>query len=157
MALTLYGIYNVAQFAYDEALNISRSLNIRLEAKPSGYTAVGHIIGINQEGRNQRRSRESGEDTGYHAPLLRKGSKLRLALPEERNPRRVQKPETEWDMLHGLILAYRQGDVPVARDYLERQAEGRQQVIMDLLSVWSAQMPDEKIRKEGEAIQFGMK
>src|SRR4030042_371034 len=101
----------MAQFAYDEALNISRSLNIRLEAKSSGYNAAGNIIGINQEGRNQRSSRVSGEDIGYHAPLVRKDSKLRLALPEERNPRRMQKPETEWDILHGLILEYRKGDI----------------------------------------------
>jgi|WetSurMetagenome_2_1015567.scaffolds.fasta_scaffold1568622_2 hypothetical protein len=46
----------------------------------------GRFIGINTE---------AAEDTGFHAPLLRKGSKLRLARPEERNEKRLENPQTE--------------------------------------------------------------
>jgi len=94
MALTLYGIWGVNSFAYDEALNLSRSLNIALSTRPGGYRVEGRMIGINQEAGGQR-SRTRGaaaEEEGFHAPLVRKGSKLRLALPEERHPRRPRLP-----------------------------------------------------------------
>jgi len=160
MALTLYGIFGLAHFSYDEALNLSRSLNIGLEAKAAGYSASGRMIGINDERQDERAKRarlRSPEDIGYHAPLLRSGSKLRLALPEERHKKRISEPQTEWDILHGLIMAYREGDVPVAHEYLSQHAEGRERVILDLLSVWTSKMSDEKLRKEGEAILFGLK
>jgi len=157
MALTLYGIFGLADFPYDEALNLSRSLNISLEGRPAGYTVNGRMIGINDESRGGRTNRGSVEDTGYHAPLLRRGSKLRLALPEERHRKPIDSPQTEWDILHGLILAYREGDVPVARAYLAQHAEGRKQVLLDLLSVWAAEMPDEELRKEAGALLFGLK
>lgn len=160
MALTLYGIFGLAHFGYDEALNLSRSLNIGLEGKAAGYSASGRMIGINDERQDERAKRarlRSPEDIGYHAPLLRSGSKLRLALPEERHKKRISDPQTEWDILHGLIMAYREGDVPVAHEYLSQHAEGRERVILDLLSVWTSKMSDEKLRKEGEAILFGLK
>ena len=83
MALTLYGIRGLYEFAYDEALNLSRSLNIALASRSAGYHVEGRMIGINQEAGGQRgRSRGAeAEDTGYQAPLVRKGSKLRLARP----------------------------------------------------------------------------
>ena len=105
MALTLYGIWGLNAFAYDEALNLSRSLNIALLARPAGYRVEGRMIGINQKASGQR-SRARGaaaEDEGFHAPLVRKGSKLRLALPEERHPRRLTQPQTDWDILHGIM------------------------------------------------------
>ncbi|TEB09086.1 DUF1156 domain-containing protein [Pelotomaculum propionicicum] len=157
MALTLYGIFGLGDIPYDQALNLSRALNISLEGRPAGYTVSGRMIGINDEGRGRRTNRVSAEETGYHAPLLRRGSKLRLALPEERHKKPIDSPQTEWDILHGLILAYREGDVPVARAYLAQHAEGRDQVILDLLSVWAAEMSDEKLRKEAGAIMFGLK
>jgi len=160
MSLLLFGIYGLAEFPFDEALNLSRSMNIKLEGKTAGYSVEGRIIGINDESRGKiTRRKEAGEieDSGYHAPLVRRRSKLRLALPEERNKRRLENPQTEWDILHGLILAYREGDVFVARTYLEQHAEGREQVILDLLSVWAANIADEKMRKEAGAILFGLK
>ncbi|KKM12711.1 DNA methylase [Clostridiales bacterium PH28_bin88] len=157
MALTLFGIFGLAEFPYDEALNLSRSLSISLEGRAAGYTVNGRMIGINDESRGGRTGRSSAGDTGYHAPLVRRGSKLRLALPEERNKKRVENPQTEWDILHGLILAYREGDAPVARAYLAQHAQAREQVILDLLSVWAAEMADEKLRQEAGAILFGLK
>lgn len=158
MALTLYGIYGLGEFPYDEALNLSRSLNIALEGKPGGYKAEGRFIGINTAARSGRRSQQArAEDTGFFAPLVRKGSKLRLARPDERNKRRLENPQTEWDLLQGLVMAYRKGDIPVARGYLSRYAEGREERVLNLLEVWAAEMPDEKQRKEAQAMVFGLK
>lgn len=158
MALTLYGIYGLGELPYDEALNLSRSLNIKLESKTGGYSVDDRFIGINNQsaaGRNQQRAR--AEDLGFHAPLVRKGSKLRLALPEERNAKRLDNPQTEWDLLHGLIIQYREGDIPVARAFMSKHAEGKEEILMNLLSVWTTEMGEESLRKEGNAILFGLK
>jgi len=157
MALTLFGIYGLADFPYDEALNLSRSLNISLEGKATGYVVSGRMIGINNESQGGRTRSSRPDETGYHAPLVRRGPKLRLALPEERNKRRLENPQTEWDVLHGLLLAYREGDVPVAWAYLTLHAAVREKVILDLLSVWAAEVSEEKLRREAEAILFGLK
>jgi hypothetical protein len=54
-------------------------------------------------------------------------------------------------------MAYRHGDIPVARAYLQQHADGRQQVILDLLHVWAAGTSDETLRKEGQTMVFGLK
>jgi len=157
MALTLFGIYGLAELPYDDALNISKSLSIRLENKVRGYSAEGRFIGINTQARAGSRAKLAGaEDTGFHAPLIRRGSKLRLARPEERDPRRLENPQTEWDMLHGVIMACREGDIPVARGYLDRHAD-HISTIRDLLQVWAAEAADETLRKEAQALLFGLK
>ncbi len=66
-------------------------------------------------------------------------------------------PQTEWDLLCGLILAYGDGDIPVARAYMDRHAEGKQDMIRALLEVWAAEVPDETLKKEAKAIIFGLK
>jgi putative DNA methylase len=157
MALTLYGVFGLAELPYDEALSLSRSLNIRLDGRPGGYKVAGRLVGINNEGTDRAASSRVAESAGFHAPLLRKGSKLRLALPEERSSQRLESPQTEWDILHGVIMAYRRGDVPVARAYLNQHAADRQQLILDLLHVWTQEMDDERLRKEGQTILFGLR
>jgi putative DNA methylase len=159
MALTLYGIWGLAPTAYDEALKLSRSLNIALSARCAGYHVEGRMIGINQEasGRRSRSPIAPAEDTGYHAPLVRKGSKLRLGRPEERHPRRMAHPQTDWDILHGLILAHRRGDIPVSRAYLEEHAPQHQPRILDLLDVWAAEMTDPDLKREAETLRFGLR
>jgi len=158
MALTLYGIYGLAEFPYDEALNLSRSLNISLENKSGGYTAEGRFIGINTAAGSGRASvKAKAEEAGFYAPLVRTGSILRLARPDERSTRRLEHPQTEWDLLQGLVMAYRKGDVPVARGYLSRYGEGREERVLNLLAVWAADMPDEKLRKEAQAMVFGLR
>ena len=158
MALTLYGIYGLAEFPYDEALNLSRSLNISLENKSGGYTADGRFIGINTAAGSGRASvKAKAEEAGFYAPLVRTGSILRLARPDERSTRRLEHPQTEWDLLQGLVMAYRKGDVPVARGYLSRYGEGREERVLNLLAVWAADMPDEKLRKEAQAMVFGLR
>jgi hypothetical protein len=161
MALTLYGIYGLAEIPYDDAKNIANSLNIPLHSHTGGYSLDGErIAGMNPDtasGRRRRTTSEEAEESGYHAPLVSKGSKLRLAKPDERNPKRLDKPQTEWDILHGLLTEYKRGDVPVARAYLNRHADGRQDLILDLLYVWAEEMPDEKQRKEAQTLLFGLK
>lgn len=154
MSLTLYGIYGLNQLPYHEALNLSHSLNIELNQHSAGYRAEGQVIGINQETNTGKKSSES--NNRYHAPLIRKGAKLRLALPEEKDTRRIEHPQTAWDVMHGTILAYREGEVPVARAYLKKHAEGYDDRIRDLLEVWTTEMDDLEMRKEGEALLFGL-
>jgi adenine-specific DNA methylase len=158
MALILYGIWGLNQLAYDEALTLSRSLNIALTSKAMGYRLEGRMIGINQNagGRRGRSRGASAEDSGYHAPLVRKGSKLRLAAPEERNAKRLERPQTDWDILHGMIESYRKGDIPVARAYLEEHANENTHRILDLLNVWAQEMADPDLRREMETLRFGL-
>ena len=154
IALTLFGINGTGYFAFDDALSLSKSLNIRLEHKVAGYREEGRMIGINDERSPRKRSGEAEE--GYYAPVVKKGSKLRLALPEERNPKRLALPQSEWDIMQGVILAYREGDVPVARAYLQRHAEGREDKVLGVLRVW-ADGSGEALGKEAQRILFGLK
>ncbi len=158
MAVTLFGIFRLGEIAYDEALNISKSLNIAIENKPSGYDPNARFIGYNTQPGAARRTAGSDEsDLGFQAPLVRKGSKLRLARPEERHSKRLASPQTEWDLLCGVIMAYREGDIPVARAYLEQHAENRQALVLDLVGIWAAEVADEALRKEAGSILFGLK
>jgi len=134
---------------------LAKSLNISLENKMGGYSVSDRMVGINQE--QSSRSSRQAEDAGYYAPLVRKGSKLRLVRPEERNSKRISDPKSEWDKLHGLILAYREGDIPVVRAYLQKHAAGKEQLMIDLLAVWSDNVGDEKLKKEAERILYGLK
>ena len=133
---------------------MSRSLNIRLETKTGGDTSDGPFIGINTQSNTGKRPRRAkAENAGFHAPLIKKGSKLRLARPDERNQKWIENPQTEWDILYGLIINFRKGDIPVARSYLFRHAERKE----NLINVWASEMTDEDLRKEGNAIVFGLK
>ncbi len=153
MALTIFGIWECAEVAYDNVLNLSRSLGIALEGKAAGYRVKDREIGSNQaEGARTRRA----DSSHYFAPLVRKGSKLRLALPEERQPARLAESQTDWDRLHGLIMAYREGDVPVARAYLQNQAAEHGDRILDLLEVWAAEARDPDRQKEARALLYGI-
>ncbi len=157
MALTAYGVFGLASFDYDEALNMSRSLGTALENRDRGYDPSGaRVVGVaaDTEGRALKAGTE--DEPGYYAPFVRKGSKLRLARPEERIARRLKKPLTMWDVLHGLIISYREGDIPVARAYLDANAPGAGGVIIDILRVWASKASDDKIRREAQAILFGL-
>ena len=154
IALTLFGINGTGYFAYDDALSLSKSLNIRLENKAAGYPATDRMIGINDERTGRTRAGDNTE--GYYAPVVKKGSKLRLVLPEERNSKRLAEPQSEWDIMQGMIMAYREGDVPVARAYLQRHAEGREDKVIGVLQVW-ADGCGEELRKEAQRLLFGLK
>lgn len=156
-ALIFYGIFGLGYFSYDQALNLSRALNIRLESKAAGYRVEGRVIGANETHRSRRGRAVENGDLLYHAPVIRAGAKLRLALPEERHHLRLENPRTEWDILQGLIVAYRKGDAPLARDYLEIHAAGQKEIILDLLEVWSSEAGDRALRREGESILFSLR
>lgn len=156
--LPAFGIFRLGEIAYDEALNISKSLNIAIENKTSGYDPNARFIGYNtQHGAARLTARANEADLGFQAPLVRKGAKLRLARPEERHSKRLASPQTEWDLLCGVIMAYREGDIPVARAYLEQHAENRRALVLDLVGVWAAEVADEALRKEAGSILFGLK
>ncbi len=125
-----------------------------LEGKAGGYHVRDREIGISQvAGARTRR----GDSERVFAPLVRQGSKLRLALPEERQPARLDAPQTDWDRLHGLILAHRQGDIPVARAYLQRHAAEHAGRILDLLEVWAAEARDPERQKEARMMLCGLR
>jgi len=157
MALTVYGIWGHNDVAYSEALNLSKSLNFRLENRVAGYGIEDRLVAYNTEESGAKRKGASVEAVGYAAPLLKKGSKLRLAKPEERDKRRISKPQSDWDVLHGLIMCYRSGDIPVARAYLDQHREGRENTVLDLLEVWAAEAETPELRNEARAILFGLK
>jgi hypothetical protein len=159
MALTMFGIFGLAEFAWDEALNLSRSLGTALHAAAGGYEVERRRIGINTaaEGRARRARGAEAEALGYAAPLVRRGSKLRLALPEERDPRRLAAPETDWDRVQGLIVEFRRGDAPVARAYLGRTAADREGRILDLIEVWATELVDPELKREAALIRFGLR
>ena len=157
MALTLFGIYGLGQFPYDEALNLSKTLNIALETKAGNYQANGRFIGVNTTTATGRRTAARAEDQGFAAPLIHQGSKLRLTAPGERDERRIlQAPQTEWDLLHGLLIAHEQGDLPVARAYLDQKAAGRKELVIDLLHVWAEEVTNETLRRQARELRFGL-
>jgi putative DNA methylase len=151
MCLTIYDVWGHSELSYDELLNLSRSLNISVEGRAGGYHVDGRMVGLNREqgGRNRQRS--------FDAPLVRNGSKVRLARPQDRTDRRLEQPQTDWDIVHGTILAYRQGDMPVARAYLEEHAADKRTRILDLLQVWAREADEDDLRLEGETILFGLR
>lgn len=155
IAMTLFGIYGLGWIPFDDALSLSKSLGIRLENKAAGYHDEGQMIGINAE--RGPRAQTDSENEGYFAPLVKKGSKLRLVAPDERNAHRLEKPQNEWDILQGLIMAYREGDIPVARAYLQANADGEEEKTIDMLKVWADGCGDEKLSKEAQRILFGLK
>lgn len=155
VALTLFGIYSNGWLPFDDALSLSKSLNIRLEHKAAGYRDEGRMIGINDERSGRTRDEDDTED--YFAPLVKKGNKLRLVLPEERNKRRLEEPQNEWDVMQGVIMAYREGDIPVARAYLQHQAEGTEDKVIGVLKVWADGCDSEPLEKEAQRILFGLK
>lgn len=155
VALTLFGIYGMSWFPFDDALSLSKSLNIRLETKAAGYRDEGRMIGINDE--KSGKIQKADEEAGYFAPVVKKGSKLRLVFPEERIKRRLEEPQNEWDIMQGTIMAYREGDIPVARAYLQKHADGHEDKITGVLQVWADGCASEELKKEARRILYGLK
>ena len=113
------------------------------------------MIGVNDE--RTGKTRQNDEAEGYFAPLVKKGSKLRLVLPEERNEKRIDAPQNEWDIMQGIILAYRNGDIPVARAYLHDHAEGKEEKVIGVLRVWADGCGSDELSNEAQRILFGLK
>ncbi|WP_291323778.1 DUF1156 domain-containing protein [Desulfonatronospira sp.] len=156
MALTIFGIWGLKDFAYDEGLNLSRSLQVRLAEKNGGYQVQDNTIGLSSAARGRARQRQANGANGFHAPLVKNGSKLRLAAPRERNEKRLENPQTEWDVLQGMLRVYDQGDILMVRPYLEKHAGDSRNRMLDLLRVWAAEVDDPDMRRKAEIILFGL-
>lgn len=154
MALTAFGIWGLNEFAFDEGLNLSRSLQIQLAEKNGGYQVQSRTIGLNTASRNK--NRQNNNINGYHAPLVKKGSKLRLARPGERHEKRLETPQTDWDILQGMLVSYEQGDILRVRPYLDKHAPGNRHRMLALLQVWAAEVDDTDSRQKAEMILFGL-
>lgn len=159
MALTLFGIFGLGALAFDEANNVAKSLNVRMEAKAAGYRLEDgdRMLGYNQEATGRRGQAQASDDVGYHAPVVRKGSKLRLALPAERSAKRLEKPQSLWDVMQGALVKYEQGDIPVARAYLETHAKDNIERVTDLLEVWALECGDRALKKAADGLLFGLR
>lgn len=159
MALTLFGIFGLGTIAFDEANNVAKSLNVRLEAKAAGYRVDDgeRLLGYNQEATGRRGQTQAADDVGYHAPVVRKGSKLRLVLPVERSTKRLEKPQSLWDVMQGALVKYAQGDIPVARAYLETHSKDHIERVTDLLEVWALECGDRALKKAADGLLFGLR
>jgi putative DNA methylase len=156
MALTIFGIWECAEVAYDDILLLSKSLGIALVNKTSSSGSTGYRVTDREIGLNTEAGGRASKSEQVHAPLVRKGSKLRLALPEQRQPARLANPQTDWDRLHGLIMAYREGDIPVARAYLQEHAAEHSDRIIDLLDVWAAEARHPDRQREARTMLYGL-
>lgn len=154
MALTIFGIWELGEVAYDDILNLSRSLGIELHANIQARDRASRIDTTTS---TRGRAIQNQDDAArYNAPLVRTGSKVRLTLAEERHKTQLDDPKTDWDRLQGLLAAYREGDIPVARAYLHTQAAERTDRLLDLLEVWAAESRDPERRKEARAALYGL-
>ncbi len=146
VALTVLGAFGTAEFAFDDARNLANALNVAVEGKNGNYTVSDRKVGL--------ATQQAGAT--YAAPLVKSGSRVRLAAPEERPPARLEKPQTAWDRLHGLIAAYREGEDVLARAYFEKHCLDQAQLLMDLLEVYRAEIADEPLQKEVDWVRFAL-
>ena len=146
IALTILGAFGTAEFAFDDARNLANALNVAIEGKNGNYTVLDRQVGL--------ATQQAGAT--YAAPLVKSGSKVRLATPEERHSARLEKPQTAWDRLHGLVAAYREGEDVLVRAYFETQCLDQAQMLMDLLAVYQAEIADEKLQKEVDWVRFAL-
>lgn len=146
VALTILGAFGTGEFAFDDARNLANALNVAIEGKTGNYTVTDRRVGL---------ATEQPEAT-YAAPLVKSGSKVRLAAPEERAEARLEKPQTAWDRLHGLIAAYRKGEDVLVRAYFEKHCLPQAQLLRDLLEVYRAEIGDEKLQKEVDWVRFAL-
>ena len=150
VVVTLLGLMGTKNISYDQALSLSRSLGIPLDQRSGGYTA-GDFAAVAPK-------KELIAKKAVFAPLVMDKNKLSIVMPENRERGRViENPQSEWDMLQGVILSFREGEIPVAKSYLERHCAGMENTVLALLDVWKNYAPDEKTQKEAAAILYGLK
>jgi adenine-specific DNA methylase len=143
LAMIALGINGLGEFAYDDALQLSKSLNFRLQQRNGNYRVSDGVVA--HAGTDERQPA---------APLIRKGSKLRLLKPEERLPERLDNPQTLWDALCGLIVTYRDGGVVASRNYLSQHGQAESSALRGLLKVWAKECRDEDLQKEARLIDY---
>lgn len=100
LVVVALGINGRGDFAYDDALQMSRSLNFRLQLRNGNYLVNDELVAYANEGEDQ-----------LAAPSAIKGNKLRLLKQEERSEMRLESPQTLWDVLGRLIFTDRDGSI----------------------------------------------
>ncbi|KZC47699.1 hypothetical protein XM68_c11034 [Vibrio alginolyticus] len=154
MAVMALGLWGHSDFDYDDALNLTRSLKVTMESKSAGYRPGESMVGYNTEERRRGAAQVARDVDGWHAPLVRKGSKLRLAGLNERSSQRLQNPVTLWDILHGTLAAYEEGGIVQARNYLTSKADDKVHLVRGLLAVWAEEVDSEKLKEQAESLLF---
>lgn len=148
MVVTLLGLLGTKNFSYDQALTLARSLNVSLVSKEGGYEPGSFAA--------HAAPKEVGASGGY-APLVLNRGKMSILLPEQRHEDRLlERPQSEWDLLQGVLLSYRRGDVPQALSYLDRHCAAKRRVVLALLELWKHYAPTQALQKEAALILFGV-
>ncbi|MBK1887786.1 DUF1156 domain-containing protein [Marinobacter sp. DY40_1A1] len=143
LAVIALGINGLGDFAYDDALQMSRSLNFSLQLRNGNYRVSDDLVAYAKEGEDQ-----------LAAPLAIKGNKLRLLKPEERTDVRLENPQTLWDVLNGLIVTYRDGGIVAARNFLAEHGKTENPALRGLLKVWAKECRDDALRREAQLIDY---
>lgn len=143
LAVIALGINGLGDFAYDDALQMSRSLNFRLQLRNGNYRVNDEVVAYANEGGEQ-----------LAAPLAIKGNKLRLLKPEERSDVRLENPQTLWDVLNGVIVTYRDGGIVAARNFLAEHGRTENPALRGLLKVWAKECRVDALRREAQLIDY---
>ncbi|MCF8017315.1 MAG: DUF1156 domain-containing protein, partial [Chromatiaceae bacterium] len=143
LAVIALGINGLGEFAFDDALQMSRSLSFHLQQRNGNYRVSDDLVAY-----------VSVSDGERAAPLAIRGSKLRLLKPEERAEQRLEHPQTLWDVLCGLINIYRDGGIVAARNYLSSHDKRDSTALRGLLKVWANECDDETLRREALLIDY---
>lgn len=143
LAVISLGINGLGDFAFDDALQMSRSLNFRLQERSGNYRASDDAVAYVKTGEDERA-----------APLAIRGNKLRLLKPEERAEARLENPQTLWDVLGGLIVTYRDGGIVAARNFLTQHGKRDSEALRGLLKVWAKECRDEELKREAQLIDY---
>lgn len=143
LAVIALGINGLGDFPYDDALQMSRSLNFRLQLRNGNYRVNDEAVAYANEGGDQ-----------LAAPLAIKGNKLRLLKPEERSDVRLENPQTLWDVLNGVIVTYREGGIVAARNFLAEHGRTESPALRGLLKVWAKECRNDALRREAQLIDY---
>ncbi len=143
LAVIALGINGLGDFAFDDALQMSRSLNFRLQNRNGNYRVSDDMVAYANVGEDERA-----------APLAIRGNKLRLLKPEERAAARLENPQTLWDVLGGLIVTYRDGGIVAARNYLTQHGKRDSEALRGLLKVWAKECRDDELKREAQLIDY---
>ncbi len=143
LAVIALGINGLGDFAFDDALQMSRSLNFRLQNRNGNYRVSDDMVAYANVGETERA-----------APLAIKGNKLRLLKPEERAETRLENPQTLWDVLGGLLVTYREGGIVAARNYLTEHGKRDSDALRGLLKVWARECRDDALKREAQLIDY---
>lgn len=143
LAVIALGISGLGDFAYDDALQMSRSLNFSLQNRNGNYRVSDDLVAYANAGEAERA-----------APLAIRGNKLRLLRPEERAAARLENPQTLWDVLGGLIVTYRDGGIVAARNFLTQHGKRDSDALRGLLKVWARECHDDELKREAQLIDY---